>query len=145
MNKVKDFFRNIKRWCINVYAFRKTLWNGRPWDCTLLYMAMVDSLASMEADHIECSHLVNNEKYAKQMRTTRLILERLIKDEYMMENIKHVPSKEPGQYIRLGTFVPKNDVAPSCKYAFTVAQNAQKNDLRLLAKMIEKHSLGWWV
>ena len=143
MTKVRDFFRSIKWWCINVYCFRKTLWNGRPWDYTLLYQAMADSLESMEDCHTNHGHLVNNAKYAQQMRTTRLILERLIKDDYWLENIVWV-ADDNSRNVLGGDFEPKNEVAPSCKYSFIVAKNAQKNDLRLLAKMIEKHSLGWW-
>lgn len=141
MGAIKDFFRNIKWWVINVYTFRKTLWNGRPWDFTLLYMAMADSLESMEDCHLHHGRCVNNEKYAKQMRTTRLILKRLIEDDYLLENVTWVEDKS--RFLG-GTFISKNDVAPSRKHSFAIAQNVQKNDLRLLAKMLEKHSLKWW-
>ena len=140
---------NFKWFFINAIAFRRTLCEGRPWDNTHLYLAMADALAQMEDQHRNHGHLVNNERYADQMKVLRLLLERLIEDNYDLayQEFVHV-SKDAavGQIEKLCGFraVPKNDMVPVGKYAYKASNATLKNDLRLAAKLFERHSKAWW-
>lgn len=146
---LERLWSSFKWFFINAFAFRRTLATGRPWDNTHLYLAMADALAQMEDQHRNHGHLVNNEKYANQMKTMRLLLERLIEDKYDLayREFVHVSKDEAvGQMEKLFGFrsVPKNEMVPVGQYARKASNDTCKNDLRLAAKLFERHSRAWW-
>lgn len=147
--KFERLWLNFKWFFINAFAFRRTLTTGRPWDNTHLYLAMSDALAQMEYLHRNHGHLVNNERYADQMKVLRLLLERLIEDNYNLayQEFIHVSKDEAvGQLEKLLGLrtVPKNDMVPVGKYAYKASNATLKNDLRLAAKLFERNSKAWW-
>lgn len=147
--KLERKWLNFKWFFINTIAFRRTLCEGRPWDNTHLYLAMADALAQMEDQHRNHGHLVNNERYANQMKVMRLLLERLIEDNYGLAYREFVyVSKDDAvsQTEKLFGFrtVPKNSVVPVGKYASKASSYTLKNDLHLAAKLFERHSKSWW-
>lgn len=139
--------RDIPRMVKNLWCMRKTISQGHPWDCSMLYLAMRDALTSMEDIHSNHGHLVNNERYARQMRIAIHCLDRLIADEYDTKNFKFDFGGVDALDIGLGAWkmLPASENIPLSKKAlYALARNSKKNDLRILAKLLERNSSAWW-
>ena len=140
-----DFFRrSIPYFFKNIWTFRKTLWSSRPWDNTMLYLAMRDSLAGMEESQRLYGHHLNNEKCCKRMRVMITLLDRLIADDYYIS--QHNPISQPYDenktfFENMGTFVPKNSEQPAGMETY---YKVKKQDMQMLAKYLERYSQSFW-
>ena len=82
--RVKDFFRNARRFVVNVWRFRKALWNHRWWDHhgILHFMEIgIDHMATnIESRGIEIKH--SRRKKVAQMRRVVEILGNIREFQY---------------------------------------------------------------
>lgn len=140
-----DFFRrSIPYFFKNLWTYRKTLWGSRPWDNTMLYLAMRDSLAGMEKSQRLYGHHLNNELCCKRMRVMITLLDRLIEDDYYISqhNYIHKPYDENKTFFEnMGTFVPKNSEQPA---GMDTYYKVKKQDMQMLAKYLERYSQQFW-
>lgn len=139
--KIKDVYRNITRRVKNLRIFRNVIMNGYSFDRTFLYLAMKDALVQMEKEQVHCLH---NERYKKQIRTTRLLLERIVKDEYISQVVDVEIEKDKDDRLVFKTKLKNKDCPLSEKHAIQVASYQIKQDIELVGKMIAKHSMSWW-
>ena len=137
---LKSRLYDIKWGVINIWTYRDTLLHSRPWDYSMLFMAMKDSLEAMEHTHRHHGNLVNNGKYAQQMRITRLAIDRILKDEYIL-NATDLIEKE-GAF--MGFELESKNILLNKNHALLVADGQKKQDVEFVARMLTKHSLSWW-
>lgn len=140
-----DFFRrSLPYFFKNIWTYRKTLWSSRPWDSTMLYLAMRDSLAGMEESQRLYGHHLNNELCCKRMRIMVTLLDRLIEDDYYISQHNYIsqPYDENKTFFEnMGTFVPKNSEQPAGMETY---YKVKKQDMALLAKYLERYSQSFW-
>lgn len=104
----------------NVYDYFNIIWNDRDWDQVYLYKLIIFKLKRMEDAQKE-SGFAHDLKTAKQLKVTRLALERIYKDDYWIFG-QYTFDRDGGNRL--------------------VALRRQ--DLELFAKYFTKYSQGWW-
>ena len=129
---IKWFFKNI-------YTQRKALWQARPWDYEGIYYYLYHQVDAMEKSQREYGIHLHKEKYCDRMRVVCLILERLIRDEYIIERYSFV--KNPKKKDEVFDF----DIVPKYDFFTKGAEWKQKQiDQDYLFKMLNKHINSWW-
>ena len=163
--KISRFFNYIRydvpRGLKNLIRWFPVIWQDRDWDHWFLYSIMKKKLEQME--HLQENHgmSINSKKYAKQIRVCRILLDRLMKDDYM-ENALFWHTKKYGerQLDFKDTDYGENWVEMITKYAepaidkikadkdwhrcYEHSEMMQQQDLDLLFKNMNKNIRGWW-
>ena len=163
VEKIKDFFRNIKLGIPNLIKWAPTIWSDRDWDQYFLYVILQFKLKQMEKLHREYGITLNAEEYANQMKTCILLLDRIIESDYLMNALKPHEKKWGETKLDFKKIPNKNDLY---KGIFSVEKvtnkkekeqedkdrmrvykhvdNLEKQDLDMLFKNMRKHIEGWW-
>ena len=161
-NKLYNTYRAIKDGIISAWFWKKVVWKDRDWDYIFLYKILEFKLRRMSKYHRDSGHLVNNEKYARQMEKTAICLKRLIDDEYL-DNTFRDHEKKYGQLEMWGTPTDRDDMTECnitrTKICNTDAYEQENKEARVLYKHVEelrnqdldyvfnmmrKYIQGWW-
>ena len=86
--KIKDFFRSIKLGVPNLITWLPVIWKDRDWDHYFLYIIIQFKLKQMEKLQRQYGVSTNSNDYADQMKVCILLLERLIKSDYLTNTLK---------------------------------------------------------
>ena len=123
-SKIKRFFYNVTDGVKNLIKWAPVIWKDRDWDQAFLYEIMRHKLKLMEdyfySDHTMC---VDAKKRAEEIKTCRILLDRILKEEY----IEFDPNK--------------------CPYPWDYFKNEAymlKQDIDYLFKIMSKRSSDWW-
>lgn len=163
MDKIKSFFYGIKTGIKNLIKWTPVIWRDRDWDQYFFYVVLHFKLKRMEKLHRNHSHLVNGKKYADQIKLAVLLLDRIIKDNYL-ENVIEPHEKKWGQSDFVFTPLKDNknlsSLSIKVEKANTPEEKAKENkermalykhsddlknqDLDMLFKHIRKYIEGWW-
>lgn len=120
--QLRIFLINLKR----SWDYAKLGWNCPDWDQGYLYDHIAFKLKRMEAVQNRSFHTLGR-KYAKRIKTARLCLERLSKEDYWpFESIDY--SKNDYKLLEMAK---RED-------------ELKKQDLKYFAKIFVKYSQGWW-
>lgn len=162
-DKVIDFFRSIRQGIPNLIKWAPVIWRDKDWDQYFLYVILKFKLEQMEKLHLEYGHTINAEKYAGEMRTCILLLDRIIKSDYLMNALK--PHEEKWGELEMNTKpLPNNPELFSVLFTVEKAvtqkeieqekkertriykhvTDLEKQDLDMLFKNIRKYVEGWW-
>jgi hypothetical protein len=106
--------RNIKMWF-------PVVWHDRWWDHSFFYTILRFKLSLMEKGFRKWGHSTCSKKDAKKIKTCVLLLDRLIKDDYITYN--------GGDNIRK---------------SFEEEQRMAEHDLELLFEILRKNIRSWW-
>jgi hypothetical protein len=103
------------------------IWKDKPWDHVYLYYILRKKLSTMEefyaSDDPVCLGAKDN---LKNIKTCRILLDRLIKDDYIPD-----------------AFLEEKD-RKKCKRIIDHAELQHKQDIELLFWIMKKHIRGWW-
>jgi hypothetical protein len=148
LKRASDFVRyDIPRVIKNVYRFRKTLYHARPYDYSGLYYAIRDNLEGMEKSILEGCH-VGKEVSAKEVHTTKLLLDRILDDHQdSFDRIKmNFHPIEGSQSSRVSfEHTPLYSEAPRhSKLQYKILKSKEENNWDLLFKILKTKSRGWW-
>ena len=158
-----NLFRNVKYGIGNLIKWFPIIWKDRDWDHWFLYIILQFKLKQMEKLQRKYGHSVNSEKYADQIKTAVLILDRLIKDDYFSKSYEN-HEKKWGETEMKFTPLEENPELYSVDFvtekAVTNKQKEQERkekmrllhheemlkqqDLDYLFKHMRKHIQGWW-
>ncbi|MNC57088.1 hypothetical protein D3C75_1067270 [compost metagenome] len=109
-------------------------------------MLMFMEIASkdMTSSHEKYSRSLNSDKVVKELKIFSELLKRVREDNYM-DNKEEFMHKDGCGWMN-GEFVQKPNTLPSIKAkSFYKLQRAQQtNDLKLAAKIFERHVRSWW-
>jgi len=160
--KVEDAFYDIKRGIKNLIVWFPTIWKDRDWDHYYLYVIMKKKLERMEYLQRTYGHHVDNEKTADQIKICKLILGRLIEDDYLFNATKYHDEKW-GELRLITKPIPETQVCfvevettkpltekekiqerKERSAAFKHGENMRKQDLDMLFNIMKKHVEGWW-
>lgn len=145
-----DLFRyDLPRFIKNLYHFRRTLWGARPYDYHGIYLAMRDQLQVMEPI-IRNGYHVHGERIADQIKTARLLLDRIIDhtEQYYFDDLdlEWKDCEEEGlvELIKIN-HTPRYSQAPrDSKLQAKIMREKQEQDFQLLMKLMTKYMRGWW-
>ena len=115
-----EFPRNFKKWF-------KIIWNDRDYDYHYLLIILENKLKYMSKS-FEKSPIEEGEKISKDIEKLREAIERLIKDDYVLENCEELLKAD------------KKDVV---KYYEEIEKKYQE-DLNILKQSVDKFRTWWW-
>jgi len=118
-----DFVNGIK----SLWFWKGVIWRNRAWDYAYLFIVMEHQLARMEPC-IRNGYSVNAEKTANEIKLARFALQRLIKDDYILQEDPIFRKK-------------KKFLAKFNKKFF--ADYMQQQDINYLCKLMRKKLRGW--
>lgn len=81
-------WRQIPYGIENLWKFFYVVWNYRTWDFSFFLRVVILMLKMMEYNFKKYGHHVDSERDAQKMRIARLLLERVVADEYHEEVFK---------------------------------------------------------
>jgi len=122
-----SIYTNIKNYVRNIWKFRKSLTEHSPCDYQGLLLISREVIQDMYDYQSTADFFVsvNRDKQCKHMKTCTLLLDRLIKDDYIL-----LESNKSG--------------LPVKKLNHKRSSISQKQDLELFTKLLNKHLLYWW-
>jgi hypothetical protein len=160
---LKDQPRNIKYGVKNIIDYFPIIWKDRDWDHYYLYRLLRYKLERMEKLQREHGHHVDHIKTADEIKVCKLLLDRLIKDDYLM-NVMEPHDKKWGE--SEWNFTPCEDNPEFSELHFTHpnanteeeielekkerirlykhSNNLRSQDLDMLFKLLRKQVEGWW-
>lgn len=115
-----EFPRNFKKWF-------KIIWNDRDYDYHYLLIILENKLKYMSKS-FEKSPIEDGENISKEIENLREAIERLIKDDYVLENYEEMLNAD------------KKDVV---KYYEEIEKKYQ-DDLNILKESVDKLRTWWW-
>lgn len=156
--EIRWFFKNIKR----IFEYLPVVWNDRDWDEHYIYKILKYKIERTRRENLRGNHLHKN-RYAKQMRTCEILLDRLAKDNYFDKlNEKHekkwgelkvdfLPVNPDSGYGQIDLSHPnaktaeqKEQQSKEFKRIMKQENMLRKQDLDLFAKIFARNSRNWW-
>lgn len=161
--KVLRKINGIKHGIFNIIKWSPILWNDRNWDHYYLYIILQFKLKQMEDLQRNHGIALNSKKYANQIKKCILILDRLIKDDYLFNalgphekkwgetklNFKQLPkNKDLFEVIinakKAGTEEKLKQEKKERTRLYKHANKMREQDLDLLFRNMKKYVEGWW-
>lgn len=159
---IKDFIvYDLPRGIKNLFIWAPIIWRDRNWDFIYLFFMLHKKLSLMEPV-IRDGHCVGGEDQAKDIKTCKLLVKRIIDDNYYENafinherkwgelNITWLPT-ENSNYCRLEvertnvkTEKEKEIERKQSKFLYEHADKMKDQDVKLLFKMMSKKGLTWW-
>lgn len=149
----KDLYWNIKtakvwKFFRNVWVFRKALYNYVSWDFSGLLHLMETATEDMSCRHRDHGHCVGNNKKAKELHIVSAVLHRIRTHDYYADKQAYVGGDLKAKTWKdlLGKLeqIPNTLPIVNVKGGRTITNNAIKNDLKYVTKIIERKLFGWW-
>jgi len=133
--QLKDVWRSIKRFFINTYKFRKELTNAYPWDYQGSLLLLRRSIQDMYDFQSTVNYFVsvNRDKHCLHMKKAIKVLDRIIADEYYYTNTNF-----------RGTDAVKFQDLPTLEMTRKHSRSIREEDLKFIAKFIERHLQHCW-
>ncbi len=141
--------RKIKRFFINLFIFRKLLWEHVSWDYSSVYLAMKLCIDDMEKNQRKYGNHLNKDKACDKMRIMSHCLRRLYDSDYTLNKCSHetwtTPCEETGIY-RFHIASTKNYDLPSAdtKSLIKLGKSMKELDKEIVCKMFKQNLEGWW-
>ena len=110
----------------SLFIWFKVIWNDRSWDWVFIFYILRKKLELMEHTFRVHGHAVDSEKTAHEIKICKLLLDRLIKADYIM-----TPEKRKIFPIKGSKMIDYEDMM-------------MNQDLSLLTKIINRKVFTWW-
>jgi len=151
MNLFIDLRQGIK----NLWKWFPVIWNDRDWDQCYLYKFLHFKLQNMEDLHRNYGHSLDNRKIADKIKVCKLLLDRLIKDEYYENAFKNHDKKwgeleldwNSNCLIKRPYAITEKEKEKELKEFNRLCQHElylRRQDINYLFKLMAKHVEGWW-
>jgi len=131
-SRVKYGIRNLITWF-------PVIWRDRDWDEYFLFVVMHEKLKRMEHLHRHYGMCVDDEKYANQMRTCRILIKRLMDENYFDYSLLPKTGCFEDMLKPLPPELSRKIMVEHKKEELQINQ-----DLDLLFKTMRKHIQKWW-
>lgn len=124
---LRSVLRDIQWGIKNLVLWFLIIWKDRPWDHYYLFVMLRHKLLLME-EYFDRPNpiVVDSKKIAEQIRLCRLLLNRIIKNDYIPNSIKEIKQIEKRIEV------------------YKLADNLAKQDLEMLFLQMKKHVKKWW-
>lgn len=127
----------------NIWKWRYSIINSRPWDHQGVYLLLRDQLSYMEGNiRLHSNQLTKDEK-CKDIKVCLNLLDRIIEDEYSIDkqNFDYGDEGWPNNWLNCKItpkyFLPKGNM-------FKISDSRSKNDRELLFKTLKRKLDSWW-
>ena len=139
-NKMIDYIYNIKHGIINLIKWFPIVWTDRDWDYRYLYEVLYFKLSDIEKSLRNDTWHSNSDKYAKQIMTAKVLVKRLIDDNYFDVAFEKYGLKQHEDFYRKLSSEEK-EIYSKC---FEYEEYMKKQDREYLFKYMNKHIEKWW-
>lgn len=154
--------RSIKRGIKNLWIWFPIIWKDRNWDQYFLYKLMHFKFKNMEFFFRNNAHFIRKERVADRIKICKLLLERIIKDNYADKmykdhdikwgelRLKFVPYKDNENYQELlcsrERVTDKNKEKETKEFLriHEHEERMKKQDIQFLCRTINKYVNTWW-
>jgi len=163
VKQIWQFFRSIKYGIENLIKWFPVIWQDRDWDHWFIYKIFQFKLQQVEKLQRKYGNSTNSKKYAYQIKVAVLLLNRLIKDEYL-ENVLKPHEKKWGESEMIFTPIKGNEEYTTLDFKVEKANTEEEKeqehkermilykhsdylkqqDLDILFKHMRKYIEGWW-
>ena len=168
--KIYDFIvYDIRVGIRNLIRYFKIVWKDRDWDQYFIFKLLHFKLKSMEKAHRNYGYDVRSNEKADEMKLCVLLLDRLIKDEYL-ENVflnhdkkwgdLEIDLEETDEYFRdedkeqlseciitrpnIKTKEDEKQERKEYRILSKKVDEQQKQDINMLFEKMKKQILDWW-
>jgi hypothetical protein len=123
------------------------LWNDHDWDYFYLYKVMQFKIRCMRKHHEKYRIIANWKNVAKRMFIAENLLERMIRDDYCIDEMEAYHEKHPfiWEDSPRGRILKGDPTGwPELKRIHEREEYLYKQDLEYFLKIIRKYVRGWW-
>jgi len=125
--KIKNLILDTKNGIINLWIWFPTIWNDYQWDHVFIYKILYKKFSIMEKYfYSKKPAAIHSKKDIRSIKICRILLERLLKDEYFSEEIFWIGNKK------------------KTKRILDHADMLEKQDIELLFKTMNRKITCWW-
>jgi hypothetical protein len=125
-----DFWQGLRNW----FRWAPVIWHDKDWDWSYLARVLEYKFDRM-ARSMDGGCIVNNEKYARQIRECRDLVHRLRKDKYFENAEKHYSEISPRN-----TWIGDRWV----NFAGQHSSRMHQQDQERLGLLISRYMTHWW-
>jgi hypothetical protein len=152
---------NIPRGIKNIFIWLPVVWKDRQWDFYYLFIMLHKKLSLMEPT-IRNGHHVAGDRQANDIKTCRLLVKRIIDDNYHENAFMHHERKwgeleldwlptDDSKYCQLKiertnakTEKEKEEERKASNRLYKHMEQMKDQDVKLLFKIMSKKGLSWW-
>jgi len=151
-DRIYQICHDIHRGVSNYRKYHKIIWNDRDWDGAYIYRLLHAKLESVEKSYSDPDNYVQIQESANQIvkyvRIARILLERLIKDDFMdpeywaKVSYEFVPCEDNKKLAELkciSEYTPEERAAKHKE-----CQDKKQKTKRLFYLVLEKRLEYWW-
>lgn len=155
-HSMKNPWYNIKNGVLNLIKWVPVIWQDRDWDYIFIYRILYFKLKEMEKYQRRDGIVKNHKKIADQIRLCVLLLNRLLKDEYLDNafinhdkkwgNLETSFKDKKFDVIR-GKVITEEDSIQERKESKRLYEHSDDmscQDSDMLFERMNKHIQGWW-
>ena len=153
---------NLKHGVKNLIRWFKVIWNDKDWDSHFIFKILHKKLSHVENYTRKYGNHTLAERDADKIRVCRLLLDRILKDDYDEMTFKNHDKKwgelkiSYGEPDRLGyktiditrenakTLKEKEQESKESSRLYKHSDMLHRQDIKYLFKMMNKHILCWW-
>lgn len=158
-----QIFKDLKYGIQNLITWFPIIWNDRQWDWVDILIILRKKLTLMERSFRKYGHHVHADRDADRMKKCILLMDRLIKDDYVENAYKHHYEKwgDPKLDFKkdpehkncsIVDFTAENAITPEEKRqerkdklrVITKPADMKRQDIDMLFTLIRKHLDSWW-
>lgn len=165
-DRLETYYYNTYYGIRNLIKWFPVVWKDRDWDEIYFYRINAFKLKQMEKlFESDYCHILDSERYAKQIKIARVAMDRLSANDYDINNYYSnrsdelfgeldwyttpVPEKKGFRQMHFFRKGVKNKTDENLervlfKKSSKHTEYLLKQDLNLFCKMVEKHSQKWW-
>lgn len=159
--KIRHLWYDIVHGVSNLTIWFSVIWKDRWWDHHFFFVILHKKLSLMEKNFLENGHHVGREKDAHEMKVCRLLLERLMKDDYSPMTVHEKKWGEANfiwkecddnsEYYTLNirhkkVKTEKDEIQQQKEFkrAIELEEYLKKQDIEYLFRIMKKHIRSWW-
>lgn len=139
---LETWYRNVEYFLYNIWRWRKSLWQSRPWDYSGVYLLLHDQLSYMKESIDKYSYHTYKSRDSHKIKVCLLLLERLIENDYLIDKV-NFNCADPRDILEYETvhkyFLPRG----SFKTQVKTANSREKLDKELLSKILSRNLNSW--
>ena len=134
-------FHKLKRFFRNLWDFRRFLWNNDWWDSYHILYMLREKL-KVDVKYYKKYHMnAHPEPIINSMELCIMLLNRIIKDDYLMNALRPYNKKYPNWLFKGVMNIPNPKWFKRCG---DIAHRQEKQDIEYLFSHMNKYIKIWW-
>jgi len=158
---ITDWYYDFKQGVENLWIWFPVIWKDRWWDSYYIYALLHKKIELMEKNFRERGHHVGNVKDADRMKTCRILIKRIMDDDYsamdahdkkwgkpdfIWNDIEDQPGYCTLDISHKNVKTPEDEIQEKkdFKHAIDLEEYQKNQDINYLFHLMKKYSRTWW-